>query len=232
MNQLLKFVPRTFPLLNTFGYGLLLAISFIVSLFFLWRELHRSSFKEERIIDMLFLSLCFGLALGRLTFFITEKPAFALTVLNFFIVYIFPGFSLFGTVFGFFLCIYLLSKKYKENFVDVIHIFFVPFFTFFAVFSFLNMLYRPLWQEGIRFILFSVVLFLLPRIQDMERTNKLTRRCMIALFVVIFSAIEFCTNLTFGPGIRIAFPEVQQWLFLLVLLLGSSKLVICYMKNK
>ncbi|MCR4329365.1 MAG: prolipoprotein diacylglyceryl transferase [Candidatus Roizmanbacteria bacterium] len=232
MNQLSKFFPKAFPLLNTFGYGILLAISFVVALFFLWRELHRSSFKEERFFDMLFLSLCAGLALGRLTFFFTENPAFALNPLNFFIVYIFPGFSLFGTVFGFFLCMYLLTKKYKENFIEVLHLFFVPFFTFFTVYSFLNMLHNPFWQEFVRLLLFVTVLFFLPYIRQKEQLNKLTHRCTITLLLVLFSAIEFTTNLSVGPGLRIIFSSVEVWFFLFVCVLSSIKLVFCFMKKK
>lgn len=232
MNQLLTIFPKSFPLLNTFGYGFLLAISFVVSLFFLWKELRRSSFKEERIVDMLFLSLCAGLALGRLTFFFTENPAFALNPLNFFIVYVFPGFSLFGTLFGFFLCLYLLTKKYKESFIEVIHLFFVPFFTFFTVYSFLNLLYRPLWQEFARLLLFAVVLFFLPYIRQKEQLNKLTRRCIIIMLVAFFSAIEFFTSLSFGPGLRIAVVSIEIWFYLIVLILSSVKLILCFVKKK
>lgn len=233
MNQLLQFFPKEFPLLNVFGYGFLLVISFVVSLFFLWRELRRSSFKEERIFDMLFLSLSGALVLGRFTFFFTERPSFALTPLNFFIIYIFPGFSTFGIVAGFILCLYLLSKKYKENFVDVVHLFFVPFFSFFVVYSFLNMLYRPMWQEFARLVLFIITaVFVVPYILQKERLNSITRQCTPVLLLVLFSAFMFFTNLSFGPGLRVGIRMVETWFFLAVLLIGAVQLALCFVKKK
>lgn len=86
------------PILFRFGpvtlytYGIFLALAFFWFLYIAWRSLRITSYKEEEIFDVIFISLGIGLFLGRVAFMAFHvdelmKKGFML----FFAVHLYPG---------------------------------------------------------------------------------------------------------------------------------------------
>lgn len=99
--------------ITLYSFGMLLAIAFLVSTFLIFREAKKEYLDEEKIFDVVFLSLISALVGSRLFYIIEHFDSFGFSILNWLLVNAKPGFSLWGGL-GVGLAVFLLSIK-KEK---------------------------------------------------------------------------------------------------------------------
>jgi len=108
--------------------GLFLALAFFWSSYLLWKLIRLTPYKEEDMFDNLFTSIFSGLFFGRLLYVILNFSKFGFDPIKFILVNGYPGFSIIGGLAGFTLAIYLLSKKQKASFNEIVDYFIPPIF--------------------------------------------------------------------------------------------------------
>lgn len=123
------------PILFNFGpvkiytFGVFLMLAFFWGSFLLWKNIRLTSYKEEDVFDCLFLSLGGGLFLARLVYVLLNFKEFGFDFLKFILINGYPGFSLYGFLFGFILSFWIFSKYKKINFLEISDYLSTPFFT-------------------------------------------------------------------------------------------------------
>jgi phosphatidylglycerol:prolipoprotein diacylglycerol transferase len=122
------------PILLNFGFvkiytfGVFFVLGFFWSIFLLWRNIRLTSFKEEDVFDGLFLSMFGALFFGRLIYVFLNFKDFGFNLLKFVLINGYPGISLYGSIFGGLLVLYLFTNSRKLNFNDLIDYLVAPFF--------------------------------------------------------------------------------------------------------
>lgn len=99
--------------ITIYSFGLLLALAFLVATFLIFRQAQKEYLEEEKVFDVVFLSLISGLLGSRLFYIIEHFDSFGFSVLNWLLINAHPGFSLWGGL-GVGLAVFLLSVK-KEK---------------------------------------------------------------------------------------------------------------------
>ncbi|HEX7542660.1 MAG TPA: prolipoprotein diacylglyceryl transferase family protein, partial [Patescibacteria group bacterium] len=118
--------------IKIYTFGVFLVLGFFWATFLLWKNIRLTSFKEEDVFDGLFLSLFGALFFGRLAYVILNFKDFGFNLLKFVLINGYPGISLYGSVFGGLLILYLFTNSRKLNFNDLIDYFITPLFVAFA----------------------------------------------------------------------------------------------------
>lgn len=122
------------PVLLTIGpvkiytFGVFLVLAFFWALFILWRNIRLTSYKEEEIFDGVFLSIFFGLFLGRLVYVILNFDKFGFNLLKFILINGYPGIAIYGFLVGFFLYFLIFSHFKKIKFLEVVDYLMTSFF--------------------------------------------------------------------------------------------------------
>lgn len=112
--------------LKVYTFGVFLVLAFFWSAFMLWRNIRLTSYKEEDVFDSLFLSILSGLFIGRLLYVVFNFKDFGFDILKFILINGYPGMSLYGTVLGGFIGLYLYSLAKKVRFLDLVDYFVSP----------------------------------------------------------------------------------------------------------
>ncbi|PJE63410.1 hypothetical protein COU89_03495 [Candidatus Roizmanbacteria bacterium CG10_big_fil_rev_8_21_14_0_10_45_7] len=197
------------------GYGILTVVSVLVALFMLWRELRRTSFKEEEVFDMVFVSSLLALIIGRLFFFFLEHPPFRFTFFNFLIVYVFPGFSLLGIYLGFFGALFILCARHKVPFAELIKRLAVPFLSMLAIHAFLVAAKDLVWPQLVVCALYTVFIFVMGFILKLERTAKIRERALFPAMLFILSFVAFISWIGYSVMLagKIEAPPIEPLAF-------------------
>ncbi|MCX7956216.1 MAG: prolipoprotein diacylglyceryl transferase [Patescibacteria group bacterium] len=122
------------PILFTIGpikiytFGIFLVLALFWSFFVLWKNIRLTSYKEEEVFDGVFLSIFFGFFFSRLFYVILNFNKFGLDFLKFILINGYPGLSIYGFLFGFFIYLLFFSKFSKIKFLDLIDYFIPSFF--------------------------------------------------------------------------------------------------------
>ncbi len=180
---------RTYMFIH--GYGVLTTLSLLAALFLLWRELRRTSCKEDQVFDMLFIAGVMGLITGRLLFFLLEHPPFRFTFFNFLIVYVFPGFSALGIFVGFFGGLYLLSLRYKQQFTQLMQLLAIPFLWMTLMQSLLLAARDLSWVELAKALLYTVGIVLMWYVRKLVRASKIREKAIFPFMTLLLSFIAF-----------------------------------------
>lgn len=114
--------------LKIYTDGIFLVLAFFWGAYLLWRNIRLTAYKEEAIFDGLFLSMAGALLFGRLIYVILNFKDFGFDFFRFLLVNGYPGFSLFGALFGGYLTLYLYSVTQKIKFNELIDYFIAPLF--------------------------------------------------------------------------------------------------------
>ena len=114
--------------IKIYTFGVFLVLGFFWATFLLWRNIRLTSFKEEDVFDGLFLSLMGALFFGRLVYVILNFKDFGFNLLKFILINGYPGISLYGSIFGGLLVLYLFTHSKKLNFNELIDYFVTPLF--------------------------------------------------------------------------------------------------------
>ncbi len=107
-------------ILKVYTFGVFAVIAFFWALFWFWRNLKRTSFKEEQMFDALFLSLLGGLFFSRLTFVLLNFEEFGFDILRFILINGYPGLSLVGALIGGFFSLIVLTRVARLDFLEVV----------------------------------------------------------------------------------------------------------------
>lgn len=102
--------------INFYTLGLLLAIGFFLSSFFIWRRLKDLGIDEEKIIDLVIIAGLVGFLFSRIFFIIQNFPNFGFNPVHWLLIGRYPGLSFWGNIGGIFLAIFLFSRRQKLNF--------------------------------------------------------------------------------------------------------------------
>ncbi len=112
--------------IKIYTFGVFLVLALFWGAFLLWKNIRLTSYKEEDVFDSLFMSLGFGLLVGRIVHVILNFDKFGFDILKFLLINGYPGLSLYGCVAGFFagLALYTVSRRMK--FLEVVDYFISP----------------------------------------------------------------------------------------------------------
>lgn len=99
--------------ITIYSFGLLLAVAFLISTFLIFREAKKEYLEEEKVFDVVFLSLIAAIVGARLFYIIEHFDSFGFSILNWLLVNAHPGFSLWGGL-GVGIAVFLLLTK-KEK---------------------------------------------------------------------------------------------------------------------
>ncbi len=102
--------------IKIYTFGVFLVLGFFWGLFLLWRNIRLTSLKEEEVFDTVFISIIGGLFFSRLFYVLLNFSNFGFDLLKFILINGYPGLSIYGFIFGFFLTVYFYTKKLKINF--------------------------------------------------------------------------------------------------------------------
>lgn len=111
-----------FPVLFTLGkisissFGVFLAAGFLLGIFLIWRLARAWDLDEERILDLIILTLMGGLVGARIIFCIEHWQFFLSNPLYSLLFYRAPGFSFWGGLLGGSLTLYFFAKRKRVDF--------------------------------------------------------------------------------------------------------------------
>lgn len=112
--------------IKIYTFGIFLVLGFFWAIFLLWKNIRLTAFKEEDVFDGLFLSMFGSFFFGRLVFVFLNFRDFGFDLLKFILINGYPGISLYGSVFGGLLVLYLFVSSRKLNFNDLIDYLITP----------------------------------------------------------------------------------------------------------
>ncbi|MFA5770568.1 MAG: prolipoprotein diacylglyceryl transferase family protein [Patescibacteria group bacterium] len=118
--------------LKIYTFGVFLVLGFFWAIFLLWKNIRLTSFKEEDVFDGLFISMFGALFFGRLVYVLLNFKDFGFNLLKIILVNGYPGMSLYGSVFGGLLILYLFTRSRKIYFNDLVDYFITPLFITFV----------------------------------------------------------------------------------------------------
>ncbi len=115
-------VPVLFSIgsVKIYTYGVFLVLAFFWGLFFIWKAVRLTSYKEEVIFDGIFFSLLGALFFSRLFYVIANFSSFGFSFLKFILINGYPGLSFYGALFGGLLFFFLFSLVKKLNFIQIV----------------------------------------------------------------------------------------------------------------
>lgn len=108
------------PILKMYTFGVFLLLAFFWSLFWFWRNIKRTSFKEDEMFDGLFISLFGALFVARLVHVLVHFQDFGPSILKFILINGYPGLSLPGALLGGFLTLRIFTKYMRLPFMEVV----------------------------------------------------------------------------------------------------------------
>lgn len=112
--------------IKIYTFGVFLVLGFFWAIFLLWKNIRLTSFKEEDVFDGLFLSMFGALFFGRLIFVFLNFKDFGFNLLKYILINGYPGISLYGSIFGGFLVLYLFANSRKLNFNELVDYLITP----------------------------------------------------------------------------------------------------------
>lgn len=110
----------------TLGFFLVGALFF--GLFALWKMIKLTSYKEEDVFDMFFISLLGSIFFARLVYVLASFDKFKFDFLKFILINGYPGLSLFGALAGGILVLFLYVFRKKVAFLEIADYFVSPVF--------------------------------------------------------------------------------------------------------
>jgi len=114
--------------IKIYTFGVFLVLGFFWAIFLLWKNIRLTAFKEDDVFDGLFLSMFGAIFFGRLIYVFLNFKDFGFNLLKYILINGYPGISLYGSIFGGFLVLYLFANSRKLNFNELIDYLISPIF--------------------------------------------------------------------------------------------------------
>lgn len=221
--------------LNIYLYGFGVFLTTILTLFLYWRNLHQTSFNEEKYLDLLFSASLVGLAIGRLVYILFNYSVFEPTVLKAILLLTYPGVNEFGFWVGFLAVFYLYSTKHKVNKNTLIKMLYSPLLigrVFLSVFSTVRaMELAHLVVTFVYLIMLGLGLLLGRAVKNNKfKENVLWFYLFIALAVPNFIIDFFKPDRVYFLELKIL--SIEQLPYLLTILIAMGWLLFNYLKAR
>lgn len=221
MQQALGVLQQVHTFLFVYGYGVLTAISILFALFFLWRETRKTSLSEERVFDIAFIAGICSLITGRALYFFTGNPSFERTVFNFFIPYVYTGFSFVGILVGFWFFMWLMTLRMKEPWKEYVRVFALPTFVLLLV-QFILLYAKTgniqiLATALVSGLSLGIVYVVLKQITK----EKIPSKCLFPIVVTLMGFIAFSASV----GYSFSSENIGS---LLLLIVGIGATIVCF----
>lgn len=220
MQQVVPIMQQVQTYLFFYGYGVLLFFCALFALFFLWREAQRSALREETVFDAIFVSGVGGVLMGRLAYFIFSQPSYEKTVFNFFIPYVYPGFSVVGFLVGFWLFLFITTRRWREPWQKYVRVSAIPLCVLLSSYFFLNFFRTLDWRMIVAACISVVGIGVLYFAEKKVRQEALPQRCIFPLTTIIMGLVVFCGSIEYS----LTFEMVAG---LAITLAGAIALAIC-----
>ncbi len=107
-------------IVKIYTVGIFLMLAFFWSMFWFWRNVKRTSFKEESMFDAVFISLAGGLFWARVIHVLLNYQEFGPNILKFILINGYPGLSIIGGLVGGFVTLLLVTIYTKDSFMEVV----------------------------------------------------------------------------------------------------------------
>ena len=219
--------------LNIYVYGVGVFLTLILTLFLIWRNLHHTSFNEEKYLDLLFNTSLGGLILGRILFIIFNYTAFKPSFLKAILLFAYPGVNEFGFWLGFFLLWFVYLQKHKVNKNTVIKMLFLPllagraFLSIFSAIKAMNLLFLGI---ALTYLCLLAIGFLI--IKAVKNAKIKDNHLWIYLFVILaipnFIIDFFKSERVYLDLLKVI--SLEQLPYLGVIILGLGWLLINYIR--
>lgn len=99
--------------------GIFLAAGFLVGIFLVWRLCRAWDLNEEKVLDLILLTLLGGFICSRV-FFILENPSiFGFSISKWLFIFKYPGFSYLGGILGAIVSLYYNTKRARLNLLQI-----------------------------------------------------------------------------------------------------------------
>ena len=170
--------------INTFGIFILLG--FLLFAFVTWKEGRGDGFTEERLFDLLLISLTVSIILSRAIFaFYTSRSSgeFFGHILRVWT----PGYNFYGALAGFLVPIYLLCKKWKWSLYRILDVFALGFCLALSVIFLAYVGFQAKFEFLFAFAFLIVFFAVLSKI----RTQKIKSGYTFCSFLLGISALGF-----------------------------------------
>lgn len=100
-------------IIKIYTFGVFAVLAFFWGLYFFWKHLKLTSYKEEEMFDSVFVGLLWSLFFGRLFYVIGNFDDFGFNILKFILINGYPGLSAWGMVCGATIGLYIFLKQRK-----------------------------------------------------------------------------------------------------------------------
>ena len=117
-----------FGIVKIYTMGLFLTAAFFAASFLLWKNIKLTSYKEEEVFDLLFLSMLGSLFFSRFLYVAMHFDTFGFSLMRFILINGYPGLSLFGALAGGLLTLLLLTLSKKIDFLNLTEYIVSPMF--------------------------------------------------------------------------------------------------------
>jgi len=153
--------------INIYLYGLGVSLSLILVLFLFWRNIRKTSYSEEKLVDALFAAGVVGLILGRVFQVIFYKEAYPGGLLTWLNLVSYPGVMAFFFWVGFFGYYLLFALRRKYPVKAILKLLLAPIVYGQLLLSSFSLLIKIGWPEilvVVFYILLIGIYFLLTRV--------------------------------------------------------------------
>lgn len=106
-------------IIKIYTFGVFLALAFFWALFWYWRNIKRTSFKEEEMFDGVFICMFGGLFFARLTYILLNYQDFGPSIMKFILINGYPGLSFIGGLVGALCTLALFARVQRLPYMEV-----------------------------------------------------------------------------------------------------------------
>ncbi len=99
--------------IKIFSLSVTLVIAWLVWSFLFWRKMKDLAVEEEKVFDCMFYATVFSVVLSRLFYILVFPQEFTQTWLKIVAIWVAPGMSLYGAIFGGVLSIVFIASRFK-----------------------------------------------------------------------------------------------------------------------
>lgn len=105
--------------LSVSSFGVFLALGFLLGIFLIWRLARAWDLPEEKVLDLIFLTIIGGFIGARAYFVVEHLQIFITTPLSVFLINKVPGLNFWGGFLGGWLILYVFAKRLRFDFWQI-----------------------------------------------------------------------------------------------------------------
>jgi prolipoprotein diacylglyceryltransferase len=98
---------------HLFSLSLFIVLAWLVFSFLFWRQMKEFGVDEDKVFDLTFYGTIIAFLASRLIYVLLHWSVFSNNLLKFIVIWVYPGLSLYGALFGLVLYLVFLIRKYK-----------------------------------------------------------------------------------------------------------------------